>query len=89
VTPSLSYIATMVALLIVAIVVGLVLMRYRDRLHRAFGQRNQPIKAWTDVAPGARLVVVEIDGQRVLCGLGKDGIRCMQIIGAAQADQKA
>jgi len=89
VTPSAAYIATMVTLLAVAAVVSLVLMRYRDKLHGAFGQRNQRIKTWADIAPGARLVVVEIDGQRVLCGLGKDGIRCMQVIGAAEADHKA
>ncbi len=88
-TPSAAYIATMVTLLAVAAVVSLVLMRYRDKLHSAFGQRNQRIKAWADVAPGARLVIVEIDGQRVLCGLGKDGIRCMQVLSAADAEPKA
>ena len=87
-TPSTSYMTTMVVLLFVAVVVGVLLMRYRDKLHGAFGQRNQRIKTWADIAPGARLVVVEIDGQRVLCGLGKDGIRCMQVIGAAEADHK-
>ena len=88
-TPSTAYIATMLVLLAVAVVVGFLLMRYRDRLHGAFGNQNKRIKAWADVAPGARLMVVEIDGHRVLCGLGKDGIRCMHVLGAADAGQQA
>lgn len=88
-TPSTAYIATMIVLLVVAMVIGLLLMRYRDRLHSAFGNQNKRVKAWVDVAPGARLMIVEIDGHRVLCGLGKDGIRCMQVLGSADAGQQA
>jgi hypothetical protein len=79
----------MIVLLLVAVVVGVVLLRYRDRLHGAFGNQNKRVKAWADVAPGARLMVVEIDGYRVLCGLGKDGIRCMQVLGSVDAGPQA
>ncbi len=78
---STAYIATMAALLMVAFGIGLVLMRYRDKLQSAFGTQQKRYRAVLDIAPHARLVVVEIDGYRVLCGLGKDGLRSTQVLG--------
>jgi hypothetical protein len=60
--------------------VALLLKRYRDRLHTYFGARHGVSRAMIDIAPGARLMVVEIDGITVVCGLNKSGITALQVV---------
>jgi hypothetical protein len=81
------YSAVMAVLLGVLVGVGILLSRYRDRLHNAFGPQTKTFKKTVDVAPGVKLVVAEIDGMKVICGLNKTGITAMQIIGPAHGDQ--
>jgi len=80
------YSAVMAALLCVLVGVGFLLSRYRDRLNTAFGSGPKAIKKTVDVSPGVQLVVVEIDGMKVVCGLNKTGITALQLVGAADQD---
>ena len=75
-----AYSITMAVLLGSLIGVALLLKRYRDRLHTYFGTRNGVSRAMIDIAPGARLMVVEIDGITVVCGLNKSGITALQVV---------
>jgi len=75
-----AYSITMAVLLGSLIGVALLLKRYRDRLHTYFGARHGVSRAMIDIAPGARLMVVEIDGITVVCGLNKSGITALQVV---------
>lgn len=75
-----AYSVMMAALLGVLIVVGVVLSRYRDRLNSYFGPRTRSTRASLDIAPGARLTVVEIDGMTVVCGISRSGITALQVV---------
>lgn len=75
-----AYSAVMAVLLCTLVVVGYVLLRYRDRLQRVFGPPQKGLRSYVDVAPGARLAIVEIDGLKIVCALGKTGITALQII---------
>ncbi|MBU3730121.1 MAG: hypothetical protein FGM26_01080 [Beijerinckiaceae bacterium] len=60
-------------------VVAFFLMRYRDRLQMKFGMQGA-VRQIVQIAPQARLALVEIDGMKVLCGLGRDGITALEIV---------
>lgn len=68
------------------VIVALVLLRYRDRLHSQFGGQKT-VKSVVQIAPHARLTLVEIDGLDVLCALGRDGITAMQIVQRPSAEK--
>ena len=78
-TPSLTYLLSTGVFVGGLIIVALVLLRYRDRLQAQFGTQKL-VKSIVQVAPNARLTIVEIDGMTVLCALGRDGITAMEII---------
>ena len=78
-----AYSIMMTVLLGVLIGVGFLLSRYRDRLNSYFGPRARITRASVDVAPGARLTVVEIDGMTVVCGINRSGITALQVVQAA------
>ena len=78
-----AYSIMMTVLLGVLIGVGFLLSRYRDRLNSYFGPRASITRASVDVAPGARLTVVEIDGMTVVCGINRSGITALQVVQAA------
>jgi len=78
-----AYSIMMTVLLGVLIGVGFLLSRYRDRLNAYFGPRARITRASVDVAPGARLTVVEIDGMTVVCGINRSGITALQVVQAA------
>lgn len=63
-------------------VVAFFLMRYRDRLQAKFGLQGS-VRQVVQVAPNARLALVDIDGMKVLCGLGRDGITTLEIVSRA------
>lgn len=75
-----SYVIMMTVLLGVLIGVGMLLSRYRDRLNSYFGSRSRVTRASIDIAPGARLTVVEIDGMTVVCGISRSGITALQVV---------
>ena len=75
-----AYALMMAVLLGVLIAVGILLSRYRDRLNSYFGPRSRVTRASIDIAPGARLTVVEIDGMTVVCGISRTGITALQVV---------
>ena len=75
-----AYSVMMAVLLGVLIAVGIALSRYRDRLNSYFGPRSRLTRASLDIAPGARLTVVEIDGMTVVCGISRSGITALQVV---------
>ena len=78
-----AYSVMMIVLLGILIGVGFLLSRYRDRLNSYFGPRARITRASVDVAPGARLTVVEIDGMTVVCGINRSGITALQVVPTA------
>ncbi len=80
-----AYSVVMAVLLGLLVAVGFVLTRYRDRLHRAFSSQDVSKRVSVDIAPGARITIVEIDGIKIACALGRNGITAMQIVGKDQA----
>ena len=75
-----AYTVMMAVLLGVLFVVGILLSKYRDRLNSYFGPRSRSMSATLDIAPGARLAVVEIDGMKVVCGISRSGITALQVV---------
>lgn len=71
---------TMIALLGALIGAGLLLARKRDRIQGLFGPGAKAIRAFADVAPGARIAVVDLDGMTIVCGIGKTGITAIQVV---------
>ena len=80
-----AYSITMVMLLGLLIVVALLLTRYRDRLNARFGARARTFRASVDVSPGARLVILDVEGMTVVCGLNKSGITALHVLKADKA----
>ena len=78
-TQSLTYLLSTGAFVGGLVIVALVLLRYRERLHSKFGTQGG-VKSVLQVAPNARLAVVEIDGMTVLCGLGREGVTALEIV---------
>lgn len=75
-----AYSITMVVVLGCLIGLAMLLARYRDRLNSYFGARPLISRANFEIAPGARIMVVEIDGMTVVCGLNKTGITALQVV---------
>jgi hypothetical protein len=79
-----AYSIVMAVLLGLLVAVGFLLTRYRDRLHRAFSSNDTSKRVSVDIAPGARITIVEIDGIKIACALGRNGVTAMQIVGKEQ-----
>lgn len=77
----------MAVLLGILVAVGFLLTRYRDRLNKAFGPTKSAIRSSVDLAPGVKLIVAEVDGMKVVCGVNKAGISALQIVGPADKEQ--
>jgi len=75
-----AYSITMALVLGCAIGLAILLGRYRDRLHSYFGARTPISRVNLEIAPGARIIVVEVDGMTVVCGLNKTGISALHVV---------
>lgn len=64
-------------------IVALILLRYREKLQAKFRTQGG-VRSMVQIAPNARLALVEIDGMTVLCGLGRDGITALEIVRPSQ-----
>lgn len=80
-----AYSITMIALLGLLIGASLLLTRFRDRLNARFGASARLLRASVEVSPGARLIVVDVEGMTVVCGLSKAGITALHVVKADQA----
>jgi flagellar biogenesis protein FliO len=79
-------VANLMSLLPVLLLIGglaaaaVFLRAYRDRLNKHFVKGPIRIEGMAHLGDGSRLVLVDIEGTRVACGVGRQGISAMQII---------
>ena len=67
------------AIMVVAILIAAILIRQRNKLHAMFG-RPEGIHRIVELGTGMRIVIVEIDGHRIACAIGKYGVTAMQTL---------
>lgn len=78
--------SSLASLLLALIVLGglvaaaVFLRAYRDRLTRHFGQGPIQVKGSVHLGDGSRLVLVDIEGTRLACGVGRNGVGAIEII---------
>jgi len=79
-------VSNLVSLLLALMVLGglvaaaVFLRAYRDRLTRHFGQGPIQVKGSVHLGDGSRLVLVDIEGTRLACGVGRNGVGAIEII---------
>jgi flagellar biogenesis protein FliO len=59
---------------------AMLLRRYRDRLNTAFIKGPITIKGMANLGDGSRLIVVEVNGQQALCGVGRQGVGAITLL---------
>jgi flagellar biogenesis protein FliO len=80
-------VANLLSLLPVLIVIGglalaaVFLRSYRDRLTRHFVKGPIRVEGMVNLGDGSRLILVDIEGTRLVCGVGRQGVGAMHIIG--------
>lgn len=62
--------------------IAMILKRYRDKLSTAFVSGPITIKGSAHLGDGARLVLVDVEGRKALCGVGRNGIGAITLIDA-------
>ncbi len=71
----------LVVLLLGGLVAAAVLLRrYRDRLGQSFAKGPIVIKGITNIGDGSRLILVDIDGIRAVCGVGRHGVGAITLL---------
>lgn len=68
-------------LMVVMLLIAWALIRKRNILHDRF-RKPEGIRRTVEIGGGMRIAIVEIDGQRIACAIGKSGVTAMQILGA-------
>ncbi len=79
-TPLFSPTPTTWALMAVVAALIIVLIKWRDRLFARLGA-NAPARESVSIAPGVRIIVVEIGGKKIACALNREGVSAMQVLG--------
>ncbi len=59
---------------------AMLLRRYRDKLNTAFVKGPITIKSVANLGDGSRLALVEVEGQHVLCGIGRQGVGAITLL---------
>lgn len=78
--------ANVTSLLSVLVLLGglvaaaMLLRRYRDRLNTAFVKGPIAIKSVANLGDGSRVVLIEVDGQQALCGVGRQGVGAITLL---------
>ena len=62
-----------------AIVIAGTLIRKRNKLHAMFGP-PEGIRRVVQLGGGMRIAIVEIDGHRIACAIGRYGVTAMQTL---------
>jgi len=75
------------ALLAIGVVAAFLLLKWRDRLFTRLGV-NTPARETIAIAPGIRIMVVEIGGKRLACALNRDGVSAMEVLGDVSQEQR-
>ncbi len=79
---TLTPILSAASFIVIMIVIAWALIRKRNMIHARFGKPDG-MRRIVELGGGMRIAVVEVDGQRVACAIGKHGITAMQILGEA------
>jgi flagellar biogenesis protein FliO len=85
-------VANLLSLLPVLLLIGglaaaaLFLRAYRDRLAKHFVKGPIRVEGMVHLGDGSRLVLVDIEGTRLACGVGRHGVGAMQIIARPNTD---
>lgn len=69
--------------MVIFVLITWVLIRKRNTLHSRF-RNPEGIRRVIDIGGGMKIALVEIDGHRIACAIGKTGVTAMQIISAAE-----
>lgn len=77
---SVTSIISVVLLLGGLVAAAMLLRRYRDRLNTAFVKGPIAIKGVTNLGDGSRLVLVDVNGQQALCGIGRQGVSTITLL---------
>jgi flagellar protein FliO/FliZ len=75
-------IAARAALVLVTLAAGVVLVRRRAR--RAAPAASVSVVARAPLGPGLGVALLEVGGRRLLVGWGKEGVRLVRDLGAAE-----
>lgn len=67
------------AIMLFAIVIAGTLIRKRNKLHAMFGP-PEGIRRVVQLGGGMRIAIVEIDGHRIACAIGRYGVTAMQTL---------
>jgi hypothetical protein len=67
------------AITVIAILIAGMLIRQRKKLHAKFG-RSEGVDRVVELGGGVRIAIVEIDGHRIACAIGKYGVTAMQTL---------
>ena len=59
---------------------AILLRRYRDRLNAAFVKGPLSIKSVANLGDGSRVILIEVDGQQALCGVGRQGVCAITLL---------
>lgn len=59
---------------------AMLLRRYRDRLNTAFVKGPLAIKSVANLGDGSRIILIEVDGQQALCGVGRQGVGAITLL---------
>lgn len=87
---SFASLITIILLLGGLVAAAVLLRRYRDRLGQSFVKGPIVIKGVTNIGDGARLILVDIEGTRAVCGVGRQGVSAITILGKSpEADHHA
>jgi len=59
---------------------AMLLRRYRDSLNTAFVKGPLAIKSVANLGDGSRIILIEVDGQQALCGVGRQGVGAITLL---------
>lgn len=59
---------------------AILLRRYRDQLNTAFVKGPLSIKSVANLGDGSRVILIEVDGQQALCGVGRQGVGAITLL---------
>ena len=76
---ALAPILSAASLIAIMVLIAWALIRKRNMLHARFGKPDG-MRRVIEIGAGMRIAIVEIDGQRVACAIGKTGVTAMQVL---------
>jgi flagellar biogenesis protein FliO len=84
---NISSLISVLLLLAVLAAAAIFLRRYRDRLNGRFGQGPMTLRGMLNLGDGTRLVLVDVEGVSIVCGVGRNGVGAIETISKAKAQE--